>query len=324
MVGCVIVYEGRVIGEGFTSPYGGNHAEVNAINSVKDKKLLKKSSLYVSLEPCNHHGKTPPCSDLIIKYKIPNVIIGCIDPFEAVAGKGVEKLKKSGSNVVVGVLKDECIDINKRFFTFHNKKRPFVILKWAETKDGFVAPLIRTKQNKPVWITNTYSRQLVHKWRAEEQSILVGTNTAIQDNPKLDVRDWSGANPLRLVFDKNLKIPKNYNLLDDQIKTIVFTEEQNTNRNNTIYCKIDFSKSIPDQVCDYLYDNEIQSVIVEGGTQTLQTFIDCSLWDEARIFIGNSNFSKGVNAPIIYGEEILNEAFKTDVLRILIPNKIRS
>ncbi len=318
MVGCVIVYNNKIIGEGYTSPYSGNHAEVNAIKSVIVKNTLQKSTLYVSLEPCNHHGKTPPCSDLIIKHKIPKIVVGCVDPFEAVAGKGIEKLKNSGCKVILGVLENECIELNKRFFTFHNKKRPYIILKWAETQDGFIAPSpSKRKENYPVWITNQYSRQLVHKWRAEEQAILVGTNTVIQDNPKLDVRDWTGENPLRLVLDRNLRITSNYKLLDDNLKTVVFTEKDKEGYNNINYSKLDFGKNLSQQICNYLYKHNIQSVIIEGGAKTLQTFIENKLWDEARIFKGDSTFLNGVNAPIIYGKEILNTRLKSDVLRIL-------
>ena len=191
MVGSVIVHNNKIIGEGYTSAYGGNHAEVNAINSVKHKELLKDATLYVSLEPCSHFGKTPPCSDLIVKHQIPNVVIGCMDDNVQVAGKGIAKLKAAGCNVTVGVLETKCKQHHKRFFTFHNKKRPYIILKWAETADGFIAPKTKNEK-KPVWITNTYSRQVVHKWRAEEQAILVGTNTVLEDNPSLTVRDWTG------------------------------------------------------------------------------------------------------------------------------------
>ncbi|MET2984393.1 bifunctional diaminohydroxyphosphoribosylaminopyrimidine deaminase/5-amino-6-(5-phosphoribosylamino)uracil reductase RibD [Aureibaculum conchae] len=317
MVGCVIVHDNNIIGEGFTNPFGGNHAEVNAINSVSDRKLLQKSTLYVSLEPCSHFGKTPPCSDLIIKHNISKVVVGCIDPFEAVAGRGVKKLQESGCEVIFGVLEKECIELNKRFFTYHTKKRPYIILKWAETKDGFIAPTTKRKENKPVWITNKYSRQLVHKWRAEEQAILVGTTTAIEDNPKLDVRDWIGENPLRLILDRNLRVPNNYNVFDGSNRTVVFTEKDKKDKNNLKYSKIDFTKNIPQQICDYLCKKEIQSVIIEGGTKTLQSFIDTDLWDEARIFTGDVSFSDGVKAPIIYGRDILNKKIKYDTLKIL-------
>ena len=220
MVGAVIVFENKIIGEGFTSAYGNNHAEVNAIKSVTKKELLARSTLYVTLEPCSHFGKTPPCSDLIVKHKIPKVVIGCMDDNPEVAGKGISKLKASGCKVKVGVLEDECKSHHNRFFTFHNKKRPYIILKWAETKDGFIAPKLK-KEQKPVWITNQYSRQLVHKWRAEEQAILVGTNTVLKDNPSLTVRDWTGNNPLRVVLDRTLKLNSDFSVFDNKAKTLV-------------------------------------------------------------------------------------------------------
>ncbi|MBJ2175331.1 bifunctional diaminohydroxyphosphoribosylaminopyrimidine deaminase/5-amino-6-(5-phosphoribosylamino)uracil reductase RibD [Aureibaculum sp. A20] len=319
MVGCVIICDDAIIGEGFTSPYGGNHAEVNAINSVVDKSKLQKSTLYVSLEPCNHFGKTPPCSDLIVKHKLQKVVVGCVDPFEAVAGKGIEKLRKSGCEVIVGILENECIALNHRFFTFHNKKRPFIVLKWAETSGGFIAPAKRVVKNEPVWITNRYSRQLVHKWRAEEPAILVGTNTVLQDNPKLDVRDWAGENPLRLVLDKELRFPESCHVLDGGNKTVVFNEVENREEQSLVYRKIDFSENVPRQICDYLYQNEIQSVLVEGGAKTLQSFIDANLWDEARVFVGNSTFYEGVKAPYIKGVEISKKEIKFDSLKILVP-----
>lgn len=272
MVGCVIVHDNKIIGEGYTSPYGGPHAEVNAINAVKDTHLLNESTLFVTLEPCSHYGKTPPCSDLIIKHKIPKVVIGCIDDNEQVAGKGIAKLRNSGCEVTVGVLENECKEHHKRFFTFHNKKRPYIILKWAASKDGFIAPLHKSEK-KPVWITNSYSRQLVHKWRAEEQAILVGTNTVVEDNPSLTVRDWTGNNPIRFVLDQNNRLSKSYQVFDDTVETHLISNQH-----------IDFNSPIAVQIAQYLYDKDINSVIVEGGARTLNTFIDEDLWDEAHIF----------------------------------------
>ena len=286
-VGAVIVYENQIIGEGFTSAYGGAHAEVNAIRSVKDKSLLEKSTLYVSLEPCSHHGKTPPCCDLILDYKIPNVIIGTVDSNEKVAGNGIKKLIEASVNVTVGILEKECRASNIRFFTFHEKKRPFIILKWAESQDGFIAPKTK-KEQKPVWITNEFSRQLVHKWRSEEQAILVGTQTVIDDNPKLNVRDWTGKNPTRIVLDQNNRIPKESHIFDNQAKTIVLSSSE-----------IDFSKNIAIQIANILFQNQIQSVIIEGGRQTMQTFIDENLWDEARVFRGELFLEKGIKAPVL-------------------------
>lgn len=327
MVGAVIVYQDTILGEGFTSDYGGNHAEVNAIDSVKDKSLLTKSTLYVTLEPCSHYGKTPPCSDLIIKHQIPNVVIGCVDDNPEVAGKGIAKLKTSGCNVMVGVLEVECKVHHKRFFTFHNKKRPYIILKWAETKDGFIAPIIKDEK-KPVWITNTYSRQLVHKWRAEEQAILVGTNTVIEDNSSLTVRDWNGKNPIRVVLDKNLKLSSDYNVFNVTAKTIVIssnknvgrqmTEDKNLKSSNWDLEFIDWNlkDSIALQIADILHNRNINSIIIEGGAQTLQTFINEELWDEARVFIGNAEFNEGVKAPKLKGRLISETNILNDILKI--------
>lgn len=304
MVGSVIVYKDKVIGEGWHKKAGEPHAEVNAIRSVKDKSLLKKATIYVSLEPCSHFGKTPPCCDLIIEHKIPNVVVGTVDPNEKVAGRGIKKIIESGSNVIVGILEEECNELNNRFFTFHQKKRPYIILKWAESLDGFLAPKKENDQDrKPVWITNTYSRQLVHNWRSKEQAILVGTQTVIDDNPKLNVRDWSGNNPVRVVLDQNSRIPENSAVFDDNVKTIVFTKSEIVNeKENTTFEVIDFNQNIIPQILEVLYQNEIQSVIIEGGLQTLQTFINQNIWDEARIFKGNISFEKGTKAPILSGK----------------------
>ena len=298
------LHNNKIIGEGYTSNYGGNHAEVNAINSVKNKNLLKKATLYVTLEPCSHFGKTPPCSDLIIKHQIPNVVIGCIDDNEKVAGRGIKKLRDAGCNVIVGVLESACKAHHKRFFTFHNKKRPYIILKWAETTDGFIAPKTKNEK-KPVWITNAFSRQLVHKWRTEEQAILVGTHTVLEDNPSLTSRDWVGENPLRLVIDKDEKLSKNSAVFDELAKTIVIT-------NN----KVNFSKDVAQQICGFLFKKEITSVIIEGGAKTLQTFIDENLWDEARVFTGQAAFKDGIKAPEFSGKLISEEKIVADVLKI--------
>lgn len=304
MVGSVIVHDNKIIGEGFTSPYGGNHAEVNAINSVLNKDLLKEATIYVTLEPCSHFGKTPPCSDLIIQHKIPNIVIGCVDDNEKVAGKGIKKLMGAGCTVTVGILENECKEHHKRFFTFHNKKRPYIILKWAETSDGFIAPETKNEQ-KPVWITNTYSRQLVHKWRAEEQAILVGTNTIIEDNPSLTTRDWTGKNPIRIVIDKDEELSKKLHVFNKDSETIIIS------KNN-----IDFTKPIGKQITYILFENDINSVIIEGGAKTLQTFIDENLWDEARIFTGQNTFKNGVKAPSFKGKLISETSILTDTLKI--------
>ncbi|WP_440121548.1 bifunctional diaminohydroxyphosphoribosylaminopyrimidine deaminase/5-amino-6-(5-phosphoribosylamino)uracil reductase RibD [Tenacibaculum sp. Ill] len=323
-VGAVIVYENKIIGEGFTSPYGGPHAEVNAINSVQNQDLLKEATIYVTLEPCSHHGKTPPCADLIIEKEIPNIVIGCVDTNSLVAGKGIERLKKAGRNVIVGVCEEACKEHHKRFFTVQNKKRPYIILKWAETKDGFIAPLIKEEQ-KPVWISNQYSQQLVHKWRSEEHAILVGTNTVIADNPSLTVRSWSGNNPIRIVIDKSLRIPTEATVFDGNIQTIVITEvEKETDvisndgekSHVLIYEKIDFSSRIAEQICEVLHKHQIQSIIIEGGAQTLQTFINENLWDEARIFTGDISIKEGVEGPVFNAKLSSEEKIDNDILRI--------
>lgn len=316
MVGSVIVYEDAIIGEGWHKKAGEPHAEVNAINSVKDKSLLQKATIYVSLEPCSHFGKTPPCSDLIVKNKIQKVVIGTVDPNVKVAGNGIKKLVEAGINVTVGILENECNELNKRFFTFHQKKRPFIILKWAESQDGFISPKEKSEQ-KPVWITNTYSRQLVHKWRSEEQAILVGTQTVIDDNPKLDVRDWTGKNPTRIVLDQNNRTAKSCNVFDNQTKTLFFSKEKtNPDKENLIFEILDFEKNIASQLADAFYQHQIQSVIIEGGRQTIQTFIDANLWDEARIFKGNILFKEGTAAPILNGIYFKKQLIGKDELTI--------
>ena len=323
-VGAVIVYENKIIGEGFTSAYGGNHAEVNAIHSVKDKLLLSKSTLYVSLEPCSHFGKTPPCADLIVKHKIPNVVIGTLDSNEKVAGNGIKKLKEAGINAIVGILEKECYDLNKRFFTFHNNKRPYIILKWAETLDGFIAPIQQesnkdtVKYKKSISISNEFSRQLVHKWRSEEQAILVGTTTVLNDNPKLDVRDWKGKNPIRVILDKSGKITPLYNVKDTSIKTIVITEQEKTfSFDNLIYEKCIFNQELVTSICKILYKHKIQSVFIEGGTKTLQSFIDANLWDEARIFKSDSLLGFGIKSPKIQSESTTSKFVLHDKLLTL-------
>ena len=317
MVGSVIVYNGQIIGEGWHKKAGEPHAEVNAIRSVKDRSLLDKATIYVSLEPCSHFGKTPPCCDLIIENKIPNVVIGTVDSNIKVAGNGIKRLREAGANVIVGVLEDECYELNQRFFTFHEKKRPFIILKWAQTKDGFIAPLEK-KEQKPVWITNSYSRQLVHKWRTEEQAILVGTQTVIDDNPQLNARDWDGNNPIRIIIDQNNRIPRTSYVFDNQDKTILFSKNKTLiSSENCIFEVIDFQQNIAQQIIDKLYEYQIQSLIIEGGAQTLQTFIEANLWDEARIFTGNIEFGNGIKAPILNQIPYKKEEIATDELLII-------
>lgn len=299
MVGAVLVYNNKIIGQGFTSKYGGNHAEVNCINSVKpeNKKYVTKATLYVSLEPCSHFGKTPPCSNLIVENKIPKVVIGTLDTNQLVSGKGVKHLKENGIEVTIGVLQKECLNSNKRFFTFHNKKRPYFILKWAKSKDNFIGKLKKDKA-EPIWISNSYSQQLVHLWRSQEQAILVGTSTVLSDNPSLTTRKVYGKNPIRIILDRTLKIPSSFNVLDNSTKTIILTEKSKSNTTNTFYETVNFSNLLS-EIIRVLYKHEIQSVIVEGGRQTLETFINADLWDEARVFIGDNKINNGVKSPVL-------------------------
>ncbi len=256
---------------------------------------------------------------MLVKHQFKNVVIGTVDSNSLVAGKGIERLQNAGINVIVGVLEDECKKHHKRFFTVQDKKRPFIILKWSATKDGFVAPLSKDEK-KPVWISNNYSQQLVHKLRAQEHAILVGTNTAIADNPKLNVRSWTGNNPTRIVLDKNLRIPKNANLYDESLKTIFICNLGNPNlevgSKNIIFEEINFDKKIPEQICAVLQKHSIQSVIIEGGTQTLQTFIDANLWDEAMVFTGDNSFENGIKAPVLSAKIIATKNIKNDILKI--------
>jgi diaminohydroxyphosphoribosylaminopyrimidine deaminase / 5-amino-6-(5-phosphoribosylamino)uracil reductase len=311
MVGSVITYNEKIIGEGYHSKYGQAHAEVNAINSVIDKSLLSKSPLYVTLEPCAHFGKTPPCADLIIKNHIPKVVIANIDPFSQVKGKGIEKLKNAGIEVVTGVQKEAGERLNKRFFTFHSKFRPYVILKWAQTQDGFI-DVLRTPAHpqQPNWITNRQARMLVHKWRTEEQAIMVGTNTALCDNPRLNVRDWEGNSPVRVLVDRTSRLPQDLHIFDNSVRTLVFTEKVvKKDSENTEFIKIDFSEETPKHIMNELYNRNIQSLIVEGGARLLSSFIKAKLWDESRIFTGNSLFGNGVPAPPIGTNHIWTESW---------------
>lgn len=303
IVGCVIVANNKIIGEGFTSPAGLNHAEVNAIENVKDKSLLKIATLYVTLEPCSHFGKTPPCADLIIKNNIPTVVIGTMDTNTEVCGKGVQRLTSAGVNVILGTLEEQCITSNMRFFSVQEKKRPYIILKWAQTSDFYISPEETKGEPMPFWITNTISRQLVHKWRTEEHAILVGTQTVVSDNPQLSARDWKGNNPIRLVLDASLRTPKNLHLWDDSTPTIFFISDKEPLPSekfvHTSFVAIDFTLNIAEQIIAELYRLKIQSVIIEGGKKTLQSFIDSQLWDEARIFTSTQNLGSGIKAPVL-------------------------
>jgi diaminohydroxyphosphoribosylaminopyrimidine deaminase/5-amino-6-(5-phosphoribosylamino)uracil reductase len=296
MVGAVLVHEKKIIGEGFHQQYGGPHAEVNCINSVsgQEKHKILSSVLYVSLEPCSHFGKTPPCTDLIIANKIPEVVIGCRDPFKEVDGKGIEKLKAAGIKVVYGILEDQCRQLNKRFFTFYTKHRPYIILKWAETGDGKLA----ANGNHRLLISNKQTNRLVHKWRSEEASILVGTNTALLDDPELTTRNWPGPSPIRLVVDMDLKLPSSLKIFNDKQRTIIFNNIKHEEKDHLIYYQVTEDVSLVHQIVNALYQMKIQSVIVEGGARLLQSFIDEEMWDEARI-IKNEELiiNNGLAAP---------------------------
>jgi diaminohydroxyphosphoribosylaminopyrimidine deaminase/5-amino-6-(5-phosphoribosylamino)uracil reductase len=350
MVGALLVQNNKIIAEGWHEYFGGPHAEVNCIGRGAPGDL-NDTTLYVSLEPCSHFGKTPPCTDLIIKHKIPKVIIGCRDPFKEVDGKGIEKLKAAGIEVEVGILENECKELNKRFFIFHTHHRPYVILKWAETGDGFIAPpppegeaspnprptgssgraseggalesSISVKsfgfsetRNPPsggrgagsrLFITNEYSNRLVHQWRSEESSILVGTNTALQDDPELTTRLWPGDSPVRLVIDMELKLPHSLHLFDKQVKTIVFNKIKHEENENLVFYQVTEEVGLVHQMMNALYQMNIQSVIVEGGARLLQSFIDEGIWDEARVLVngelaignGQSAKGRGLSAPVL-------------------------
>ncbi len=316
MVGCVVVHDGRIIGEGYHQKYGQAHAEVNAIRSVQNTELLRQSTLYVSLEPCAHWGKTPPCSDLIIESRIPHVVIGTIDPFAKVAGKGIERMQKAGINVEVGVLEQECRELNRRFFTFHEKKRPYILLKWAQTLDGFI-DTDRTETQHPTWITNALCKRLVHKQRSEESAILIGTNTAEFDNPALTVREWKGNQPVRLVIDRKRRLSKELTVFDQKEQTWVFTEIQEEDVERLKFIRLDFGRDILPQMLTELYQRDILSVIVEGGSVLLSSFLQEDLWDEAYIYTGNQFFGKGVKAPEIAGKLFAFEQLDDCKLHVL-------
>lgn len=303
MVGSVIVYNGKIIGEGYHQEYGKPHAEVNAIASVQNEELLAESTLYVNLEPCAHYGKTPPCSLLIIEKGIKHVVIGTVDPFAKVAGKGIEMLEKAGVKVEINILQKACWDLNRRFFTFHKQKRPFVILKWAQTPDGFI-DIDRSAEDfgQPTWITNELARTSVHRLRAEEAAIMVGTKTAQKDNPSLSVRDWRGENPLRIVLDREMKLRSSLHVFDQTIPTIVFTQERVPAKKNLEYITVDFENNILTQIMNELYERNVQSLIVEGGSRLLENFVTQNLWDEARVYIGHRFFHKGIKAPEFKGQ----------------------
>ena len=295
MVGAVLVYEDKIIGEGYHQKYGEAHAEVNCINSVseKNKSLIEKSTIYVSLEPCSHYGKTPPCADLIIKSKIKKVVIGCRDIYKEVSGRGIEKLQNAKLEVITGVLENECSELNKRFFTFHQKNRPYVILKWAQSANGKIG----SENGERILISNDYSNRLVHKWRSEEAAILVGTNTALKDDPSLTTRLWKGKNPVRIVIDRELKLSSELKIFSKETNTIIFNSSKNSVGENVQHIKLE-NKNFLKEMLKALHELNIQSVLVEGGAKTLQSFIDAGVWDEARVIINEEMIiENGINSP---------------------------
>ncbi len=310
LVGCVIVYNDEIIGEGFHEKAGGNHAEINAINSVKNRQLLKKSTIYVSLEPCSHFGKTPPCANKIIEIGFKKVVIGTLDSHEKVNGKGKQIIENTGVEVVTGVLEKECKDLNKRFFTFHQKKRPYIILKWAESADGFL-----DKNFNPFQIGNALTKQFVHQLRSQEHAILVGTQTTLNDNPSLTTREVSGRNPIRILIDFDLKVPVHFNIYNKEAETLVFNSVKDSQEKNVKFIKISRDNFL-DNLMEKLYENQIQSVIVEGGSFTLTQFIKANLWDET-IIIKNENLilEQGTKAPDFDFEFFEERVFRDNVLR---------
>jgi diaminohydroxyphosphoribosylaminopyrimidine deaminase/5-amino-6-(5-phosphoribosylamino)uracil reductase len=295
MVGAVLVYNDEIIGEGYHEHYGSWHAEVNCINSVvaENKSLISKSTIYVSLEPCSHYGKTPPCADLIITNQIRKVVIGCMDVNAKVAGRGIKKLQDAGLEVVSGVLEKQCMDLNKRFFTFHLMNRPYVILKWAQSENGKIGSL----NSKRIFISNDYSNRVTHKWRSEEAAILIGTNTALSDDPVLTTRLWDGSNPVRVVIDKELKLPASLKIFNNESDTIIFNSFKNEKIGNCNYIQIEGTDFIG-EILNELFNLNILSVIIEGGSKTLQSFIDKGLWDEARVITSTGMLiEKGIDAP---------------------------
>ncbi len=320
MVGAVIVHQDKIIGEGYHQKYGQPHAEVNAVNLVLERhenaaELLKKATIYVSLEPCAHFGKTPPCADLIIQNQIPKVVVGCRDPFVQVDGKGIEKLRKAGIEVVENVLEAECLELNKRFFTRIQKQRPYIILKWAQTQDQFFAPVDGGQQ----WISGSIAKKLTHQWRSEEDAILVGKNTAAADNPQLNNRYQPQAKqPKRIVIDRRLELNPNLHLFDQSTETYIFNEVKTVLEGKLKYIGLEnFELFLPQYILFQLYLQDVQSLIIEGGAKTLQLFIDAGLWDEARIFTSRTRWGKGIKAPEIQGEVIDNHFVGKDTLTIL-------
>ncbi|WP_343521804.1 bifunctional diaminohydroxyphosphoribosylaminopyrimidine deaminase/5-amino-6-(5-phosphoribosylamino)uracil reductase RibD [Pedobacter sp.] len=323
MVGCVIVLNHKVIGEGYHQAYGKAHAEPNAVKAVFDRygheaeAMLKQATAYVSLEPCAHFGKTPPCADLFVKHQIKKVVIGNRDPFSSVDGKGIEKLKNAGIEVLTGILEDECRYLNRRFFTRIQQQRPYIILKWAETANGYFA----TKDGQQKWITGALAKRLAHQWRTEEDAILIGKQTAITDNPQLTAREWPGKNPIRLVIDKNLQVPLSNHIFNTEAKTIIFNEIKTDIIGHLQYIQMeDMQFYLAQKIAFQLYLMDIQSVMIEGGANILNQFLSSNLWDEARIFSSSESWMEGIPSPVINGNLKEQVQIGNDKLSIYINN----
>jgi diaminohydroxyphosphoribosylaminopyrimidine deaminase/5-amino-6-(5-phosphoribosylamino)uracil reductase len=324
MVGAVLVYNNRIIGEGYHRKYGEPHAEVNCMASVNeaDRQYIPQSVLYVSLEPCAHHGKTPPCADLIIRHNISKVVIGCRDPFTEVDGKGIEKLKAAGIDVELSVLETECKELNKRFLTFHTQHRPYIILKWAQTADSKIS----SGTAKRLFISNEYSNRLVHKWRSEEAAILIGTNTALYDDPELTTRLWDGHSPIRLVIDMDLSLSSSLKIFNQQARTIVFNTIKHEESDSLLYYHVTKDVSLVHQIVHALYQMNIQSVIVEGGARVIQSFIDEQMWDEARVITSTKLIAgNGLPAPQLgYSQLLSTLSLSDDTINTFIPSNIKA
>ena len=317
LVGSVVVHEGRIIGEGYHLRAGEAHAEVIAINSVAEKEKLRYSTLYVNLEPCSHYGKTPPCADFIIAGSIPRIVVGTMDTSEKVSGRGVDKLRNAGCEVITGVIEKECRQVNRRFFTFNEKRRPYITLKWAQSADGYI-DILRSEvhETKPTWISGKPERVLVHKWRSSEQAILVGAGTIRADNPKLNVREWKGNNPLKLILSGSGIFDIESVVNETSGKVVIFTYNTESNNPETVKVRLNHEEPSSQQIIEYLYREGIQSLLIEGGAEVLSHFISKRLWDEARIFKGSVYFKNGVRAPAIKGSLISTTSFSGSSLEI--------
>lgn len=308
MVGAVLLYEDRIIGEGWHEQYGGPHAEVNCLESVQeeDRKYIPQSTMYVNLEPCAHHGKTPPCAVRLVAEKLKKVVIANVDPFDQVQGEGLRILQQGGVDVLSGVAAQEGAWLNRRFFTFHTRKRPYIILKWAQTQDGYFAPADRSR----LQVSNERSMQLVHKWRTEEAAIMVGFNTALNDNPQLTARLWEGRQPLRIVLDKKLQLPVTHHVFDTAAATWIINEQKERLEKNVQWKQMQFGDDLLHNLLSALYEERVLSLIIEGGAKLLSSFIEKSLWDEARVFTGNVSLQDGIAAPLLTSSE---PAFETNI-----------